>query len=93
MVEHIVKCYKSGTPFCLPLVLDLLGVLLGVDGTLLQDLVIVDKAKCDTKRIKDVEWGDEQRSAKDQQRSAEMKPKETELRPWESGHEQMPMKV
>ena len=55
MVEHIVKCYKSGTPFCLPLVLDLLGVLLGVDGTLLQDLVIVDKAKCDTKRIKDVE--------------------------------------
>jgi hypothetical protein len=68
----------------LPLVLGLLGVLLGVEGALFRDPAIVDKAKCDTKRIRDVEQGEEPRLAKDQQRSAEMMLEATEPRPWES---------
>jgi hypothetical protein len=57
---------------------------LGVEGALFQDPAIVDKAKCDTKRIRDVEQGEEPRLAKDQQRSAETMLEVTEPRPWES---------
>jgi hypothetical protein len=68
----------------LPLVLGLLGVLLGVEGALFRDPAIADKAECDTKRIRDVEQREKPRSAKDDQRSVEMMLEATELRPWES---------
>jgi hypothetical protein len=43
-----------------------LGVFLGVEGALFQDPAMVDKEKCDAKRIGGVEQAVEPRSAKDQ---------------------------
>jgi hypothetical protein len=57
---------------------------LGVEGAHFQDPAIADKAECDTKRIRDVEQGEEPRSAKDDQRSVEMMLEATEPRLWES---------
>jgi hypothetical protein len=44
---------------------------------------MVDKAKCDTKRIGGVEQAEEPRSAKDQPKISKTRPEETEMRPWE----------
>ena len=56
---------------------------MGVEGALFQDPAMVDKEKCDAKRIGGVEQAVEPRSAKDQPKISKTRPEETEMRPWE----------